>query len=197
MTYTFKPDSGPSPRLDASNIQTNFAQWALKLLVNHVDMNLKFQGDHKKVVFVKQTIDPEVTQDLDVLYAKDYISNAGTQPQLFVRIPEFLPTDLDTTNATNDPMQLMYNTVNTAGPQYQSFLIGGYMIIFGMSTLTAVNNLTVNLSPAPKNLKAVLVNSHVISQNASSLIVSNSQFRIFTGPSTATGNFSWIAIGEA
>ena len=160
------PSPESSPSNSVSQIQTNFAQFASifsnlnGIFYNHVAFSTTdpSQGKHGAVIFEKQLSDPGVTQSLDVLYSKDASSHAGTQPQLFIQIPEFLPTSIDKNPATNAPMQLTYNSVGMAGPIYYSFLPGGYLIYFG-SAITAGappnGTVTVTLSPVPTAILSV------------------------------------------
>src|SRR5580692_6784455 len=132
MTYDpTSPNGLQSPKDQVTQVRTNFAQFASILAINHTGFNLTNQGDHEAVVLNNQSVDPGVTQDLDVIYCKNATSNLGKQPQIFLQIPKFLPTELDPTNAINAPMQLTYNQVNVAGPVFQSFLPGGYLFYFG------------------------------------------------------------------
>ncbi len=201
MTYSpIVPQSGPSPAATQAQIQTNFAEFALKLLVNHSAMNSKNQGDHEGIVLEKQTVDPGVVEDLVALYCKDVISQASTEPQLFAQIKKFLPTSIDGTPAPNTPMQLTYNTVDTVGPnQFQSFLPGGYLLHFGSTTATG----TITLSPAGSAILMAIATPNNMTTSGtptpftiSTAIVNNSQFNIF---SNATGVFSitWLAISKA
>ena len=136
-------------------------------------------------------------------------SNAGTVPgvatnQLFVQLPKFLPN----MGESNFPMILTYNSVNTAGPVYQSFLPsaklqsntrGPYLFYFGSTTNIAVN---ITLSPAPSSLLLALAVPNTDSGTASipwqsaTNIINSSTFKIV---SNATGvyRFSWMAIGLA
>jgi len=199
MTYSItKPDAGPSPEIDVVQIMTNFATFATGLSANHTELNDPNQGDHENVILTLQTDDPGVTQDLTVLYCKNAPSQAGTQPQLFVQIPKFLPTDNDSTNAPNEPMQLTYNSVNIAGPVYQSFLPGGYLIYFGSTTNITV---PITLSPAPtKILVAIATPNNLKVSNptpffVSTTILSNTQFMINSN-ATGTYSFGWMAIAS-
>src|SRR6186713_2669478 len=132
MTFSpTTPQSQPSPAATQAQIQTNFAEYARIFALNHSAVNTSNQGDHEGVILTRQTVDPGVTEDLEAVYCKDATSKAGTQPQLFAKIKKFLPNSKDTQNAPNIPMQLTYNAVNVAGPQYQSFLPGGYLLYFG------------------------------------------------------------------
>ena len=77
MTYSpITPQSQPSPAATQAQIQTNFAQFALKFLVNHTALNKKNQGDHEAVILEKLASDPGVTQDLVALYCKDATSQS-------------------------------------------------------------------------------------------------------------------------
>lgn len=205
MTFTpIKPDAGPSPALDAPIIQTNFAQIAARFSqsaggfnYNHTSLNSAKQGNHEVILMQKQTSDPVVDNNEVILYVKDATSNAGTQPQLFIRIPRYLPTKYDTRTVSNTPMQLTYNQVNTAGPIYQSFLMGGYLIFFGTTVNIAAN---IVLSPAPTRL---LIANAAFQQtlggnagaNIMTQILSNSTFKILSAVPPAGYTASFVAIG--
>lgn len=213
MTYSFiKPDSGPSPRLDVGQINTNFSTFQTIFTNNHKALNNVKAGDHTQVIFELQTADPGVTENLDVLYCKDASSKAGTQPQLFVQIPKFLPNKNNTAPAQNTPMQLTYNVVNTTGPVYQSFLPGGYLIYFGsVSGNTAPNvnlNITVIVSPAPTKLLIANATPNTLTTQGTPIpfrlattinTTTNDRF-IISSTSNGTGamipySFGWVAIG--
>lgn len=218
MTFNpAKPDAGPSPALDASIIQTNFSQFAsifsknvAGILYNHTPLNDLNQGDHESVIFQKQTTDPTITQTLDVLYTKLAPSKIGTDLQLFLKIPKFLPNLLNPTNVPNDPMQITYNQVNTAGPVYQSFLMGGFLLYFGVDTgVTAPNTSivdTITLSPAPTTILTAIASPNTMTTSGTPIpfivstnILSNTQFRINSTSNGSGGaipySFSWVAIG--
>jgi hypothetical protein len=209
MTYKKnKPDSGKAPNIDAPNIQGNFASFDTVFGSNHLSMNdpLQHQGDHSTIIFQSITGSPGKVFNSALLFARDATSNVGTQPQLSVKIPQFLPNEIP-----NTPMQLTYNQVNIAGPQYQSFLIGGYLIFMGSLTGTAVKNTPiatpVNLSPAPTKILIAIATPNTFTTDstpqpytASTTIVSNSQFTInsTTNGSHTSGqafSFTWVAIG--
>ncbi len=212
MSYTItKPDAGPSPALDAVNIRNNFSTFAAALVINHLAMNDSKQGFHSNIVLNKQASDPTIEGPEAILFAKDSTSNAGTQPQLFVKIPVFLPTGSDTTIAVNDPMQLTYDTVNTSGTVtadytiYQSFLIGKYLFYFGFCTNIAA---TITLSPSPSSLILAIASPNTVKTvsnfapyDCSTQILTSSTFKI---NSTLNGSgpvnpysFCFFAIGSA
>jgi hypothetical protein len=200
MTYDpTSPNAQQSPRDQTTQVRTNFSEFQNVFNNNHTNINTLKQGDHEAIIFKKQTLDRGVTNTLDVVYAKDAASQAGTQPQLFLQIPKFLPKFPDTTDAPNTPMQLTYNMVNTAGPVYQSFLAGGYLIYFGMvSSIVA----PITLSPAPTKILAAIAYCNVAIPgsnapfNISTVVLNNSQFQIF---SNVPGIFTitWLAIATA
>ena len=210
MSYILKkPDAGPSPALDASIIQGNFAAFATVFATNHIALNNVFQGDHSFVYINNRTNDPGVTGNFTVLYAKDTLSNAGTEPQLYAQIPTFLPTDRDSTKAENLGMLLTYNTVDTAGPQYQSFLPGGYFIIFGTQTGMTVPGVKISdqviLTVKPTKLLAVFPSPYTLTTsspkgfNVSAVIDGTDRFTIYsTGNGTSLAipySIGWLAIG--
>lgn len=198
MTYsTTKPDGGPSPFLDVGQIQTNFSTFDTTFTVNHTPLNNMNQGDHEDVIFEKTLTSPVVNNNFDVLYARDATSAAGTEPQLFVKIPKFLPTKTDPTNATNAGMQLTYNQVNTAGPQYQGFFPGAFL--FYSSTATFPFGTTITLIPAPTKILTIIAatqNTIITSPiKCSATILSSSTFKIDC--SAPGGTILWMAIAQA
>ncbi len=209
MVYTFKkPDGGPSPLLDAPNIQGNFSTYGTVFGNNHIAMNGNNQGDHTTIIFETQTADPGVSSNIDNLYSKDVVMRIGTQPEVFLQIPMFLPKTPDWTQNLNRGMQLTYSTVDLIGPQYQSFLFGGYIIFFGIVTGNTSTSVTVSsvvtLTNPPTNLLDVIVQTNTVSPDASTTpldqatnIDSNSQFTIRTIKQTASYAFTyrWVAIG--
>lgn len=220
MTYSpTSPQGVPSPLAQAAQVRTNFAQFAALFshtigaaIYNHMALNDPKQGDHASVIFQNRSGDPTITTNLDVLYSKDATSKAGTQAQLFLRIPNFLPTFQDPSTPGNDPMQLTYNAVDLTGPDYQSFLAGGYLIYFGSFTGNTVPgsgiNVTRILSPAPTILLLAIAVPNTMTSvgtpvpfTVSTVIntVTNDRFDV---NSTANGSggiipysFKWIAIG--
>ncbi len=206
MTYnSTNPPSTTSPKDSASLIQTNFSQFdtifsnmVLGVAYNHVALNDFNEGKHAAIIFQRQTTDPTITQNLDVLYCKNATAATGTTPQLFLRIPKFLPTILDPSKDANNPMQITYNSVNTAGPVYQSFLAGGYILYFGTTSNIAVN---ITLSPSPTKILVAIAEPNNLTTSGtptpfsvSTQIISTTQFKI---NSNATGvySFTWMAIG--
>ncbi len=209
MTYTpTKPDQGPSPFIDVPTIQQNFAVYNTVFSANHVAMNKFNQGNHKGIIFQNQTDEPDEVINSAHIFSFDAPSNAGIQPQLWVKVPKFLPNEVP-----NTKMQLTYNEVNIAGPQYQSFLMGGYLIYFGVitgntSTIIPIST-QITLVPAPTEIvMAIAVPNTFNTQggtfgpgpfDAFTKIDSTSQFTI---SSSGNGNrpsipytFSWVAIG--
>lgn len=184
-----KPDAGPSPAVDTTTLKSNFASYATLFANNHIAMNLANQGDHGQVIFTLQSADPGISQNLDVLYAKNATQQSGQEPQLFVQIPKFLPN-----NVPNSPMQLTYNAVNTGGPMYQSFLPGGYLLYMGSTTNIAAN---IVLSPTPTQILAAWASSNVLLTTApATRIINSSTFKI---DSANTGVYIvyWFAIAKA
>jgi hypothetical protein len=148
MTYLPNiPQGDNSPKNQAPLIQTDFSKFASVFSTtigsnkyNHSPVNTMNQGDHETIMLQDQvTTDPTINDNFACLYAKDASSKVGTQPQLFLRIPKYLPNQFVTKNAPNTPMQLTYNQVNTTGPIYQSFLAGGYLLFWGTTTITSPN----------------------------------------------------------
>lgn len=201
-----RPIGTLSPFVQAQDVQGNYAAYNTAFSVNHSALNNINQGKHEAVVMEKQAADPDVTQNLCVLYNKDATSRAGTEPQLFLRMIKYLPTALDTNTPENDPMQLTYNSVNTAGPIYQSFLAGGYLIYFG-STTDITNPII--LTPAPTSVLIAIAVPNTLTTagsiqpfNASTVIdtLNNDRFTIYsqlnTGGPVIAYNFNWVAIGR-
>lgn len=214
MTYIkTKPDLGFSPKLDAPTIKGNFTAFGSVIANNHALMNTPNQGIHTNIIFENQTVDPTLTTSIDNLYSINATSNSGTQPQIFLRIPQFLPKAPDTTSNLNHRMQLTYNTVNTVGPQYQSFLpgvidptspnaTGAYLVYTGQQAYASPT--TIVLSPVPSQLRCVIVtpvitiSSGVFPAKFNVRVVSSSTFVITATSSLGSFNpdfWGYIAIG--
>lgn len=191
---TKKPDRGPSPALDASNIQGNFAAWDTIFAVNHVAINQRFQGDHSYVVFQRQSSDPTGQTNYNTLYSKNAAAKIGTEPQVFINIPKYLPTIPST------PMQLTYSQVNAAGPQYQSFLPGGYVVYFGSEANINLTR-TVTLTPEPTKILIAIATPNNFSSvggppwSVRTNILTNKTFSINT-ESTGANTFGYIAVAQ-
>ncbi len=205
MTFSFvKPDSGPSPAVDASQIQTNFSVYATAFAVNHTALNDKNEGDHEVVLLTRQITDPDTVANFNLLYSKNAVSKATTEPQVFVRNPKWLPDAFDQTNASNTPMQLTYNQVNTTGPtDFQSFLPGGYILYFGTTTNIAAD---VILSPAPTKILIAIAEPSTMTSGVNpfpftvSTVINTSTNDRFTINSTlgnAPYKFTYMAIAVA
>lgn len=202
MTYNPEiPQGPPSPASQAVSVRTNFAAFASVFAANHSALNSSRQGDHEAIILERQTTDPAVTQDLVALYCKNATSAISTEPQLFIRVPKFLPTPLDNVQVNNPPMQLTYHQVNTAGPIYQSFLPGGYVLYFGT---VAFSSPTVILSPTPTSILSVIANPNnmtiigtPIPNSVSVSIVQPNTFTIHSSTAQPTDTFTWMAIARA
>jgi hypothetical protein len=215
MTFSpTTPQSQPSPAATQAQIQTNFAEYARIFALNHSAINSSNQGDHEDVILTSQTVDPGVTEDLVVLYCKNATSLSGMQPQLFAQIKKFLPNAADTQNAPNTPMQLTFNVVNTAGPQYQSFLPGGYLLYFGVDSGVTVPNVaiadTIILSPAPTQILLAIAIPNTMTTIGTPIpftvatavnTVTNDRFVIHSGGNFNGGaiaySFTYIVIAKA
>ena len=210
-----KPDAGPSPALDAPTIQGNFSSYADIFSDNHVAMKDQAKGNHSNIVFEAQPKDPGVNTALTVLYAKNALSQAGTQPELFVQIPKFLPTALDTNNKPNVPMRLSYSSVGTTGPPFYSFLPGGYVLYWGIDTgtinagITKTDTITITPAPTAILIAIAVPNTQIMIGPAplstglllSTTIVNNTTFTIkMMNPTTVNAVnyiFNWLVIGTA
>lgn len=198
MTYNpFKPGQGKSPYLDMPIMQTNFSTYNNAFSANHIPMNSSNQGNHSTVIFQAQAAFPGLVVDSAVLFAKNAFSRAGTQPQLWVKIPLFLPN-----NIINSAMQLTYNTVNISGPQYQSFMIGGYLIEWGKLTAnTSANfNQTITLTTPPTKLLVAIASSNFgFSFSTTINTTTNASFTITSptngGSPSVPCVFNWLIIG--
>jgi len=106
MTYNPNiPIGNISPKDQVTDLRNNFSDFATKWVVNHTAFNDPHVGDHDNVILTRTTSIPPAGTDTDVLFCQDAVSAISTEPQLFVRIPKFLPTDLDPKTVGNRPMQ--------------------------------------------------------------------------------------------
>jgi hypothetical protein len=193
MTYDpTQPAATTSPKLSVGDIQSNFEKFFNIFKNNHVALNDFNQGKHSTVIFQQQNNDPTVTNDQVTLYAKEVVSSISTEPQLFAKIKESL-------NLPNLPFQLTLNQVNTTGPnQYQSFMMGGYLIYFGNTNDIPT---PITLSPAPSSILCVqsvtqgLIAGTNPPYDVGVTVTSNSTFKINSSNAILGTTFLWFAIG--
>ena len=153
MTYDpNQPENLPPPKTGISSVKDNFNIYDSVFDNNHEVLNSSNQGKHTNVIIQQQGSDPTVEGSFDTLYSKSVTSNSSTSQELFARIPQFLTVD-----KPNIPTQMTFNSVNTAGPVYQSFMAGEYIVYFGQTTNIAV---PITLSPAPSEILCVIANSN-------------------------------------
>lgn len=218
MTYTPNTPLGePSPASQQPQVKTNFSQFAsifssssLGVNYNHSAFNTGNQGKHEAIILTQQSVDPVITDDYVDLYCKIAPSKVGNALQIFDLIPQFLPNGIP-----NTPVQLTCSTVNTAGPQYQSFIAGGYLIYFGTisgnASTTADIVTIITLSPAPTKILTVIPASNTTS-TAGTIVplgvgafistTNTSQFTItYQSPWVSGGakaySLTWLAIAQS
>ena len=201
------PQGDDSPKNQAPLIQTDFSQFASIFstvtggnVFNHTFLNNPSkQGSHETIIFEKQSKIPKITNPQAILFNQNAASKAGTQPQLFMKIPKYLPTKYDGNTPNNDPMQLTYNQVNTSGPQYQSFMAGGYLLFFGQINITSGNtSLQTTLTPAPTKILMVQAFPNVTTNNVaravSATIDTNNKFTIYINTPSVNVPITWWVI---
>ncbi len=184
----------PSPAAIVAQIRTNFSEYADAFDNNHSSINSSNQGKHTNVSLQRQAVDPVIEGDFADLFSKIVNANFGLSQQIFSMIPQFLPNELP-----NDPMQLTFNTVDSVGPQYQSFIAGGYIVYFGQTNNIAT---TITLSPAPTEIVCVIANSNTlntsINPNDIGVVINANQFQFNITSASAAGFylFTWVAIAK-
>ena len=202
-----------SPKNSAPQILPNFAQYAAifssnsgTITYNHWPFNDPNQGKHAAVILQTQAAAPGVNTSLAALFGMNVGLQSGVQPMLQAQIQKFLPTDYDSTNAQNTPMQLTYNQVTISAPpfigdtQFQSFLPGGYVFYFGKTTTA---NMVITVTPTPvKLLMAQAFASALINKQGTSgvdvyttLSVNTNMFTITSQLAVPGTIFFWMAIG--
>jgi hypothetical protein len=195
MTYSpVIPKVNSSPLTSASPIEVNFSQWANifsanvgGVVYNHMPMNDFNQGKHGAVIMQRQPTSPPITQDLAVLVAINTTTAAGSQPQLFAKVPQF-------TGYTNFAEQLTYNQVNTTGPQYQSFLPGGYLVYFGSTTTTGT---PISVAPTPTNIIIALATPvSTTSYDCSTQVFQPNMFQINSAAAPSGTTFLYFVIAD-
>jgi predicted ATPase len=185
MTYDPNiPTNLPSPSAAVDQIRINFTEYANIFDNNHVAINLSNQGKHSNVILQVRGNDPDVISDFSTLYGKRITTNSSSKIQAFTRVSKFLPDPL-----SNPAVQLTFDSVNTAGPVYQSFISGGYIVYFGTSLIG-----TITLSPAPTEIICVIANVIDTPKNVSVLVLNNFQFQI--NSTIAGSNHTWWAIAK-
>lgn len=191
-----QPTDLPPPKIAVDQIRTNFAQYQTQFSKNHEPLNASNQGKHDNVIFEKQTVNPTIAGNFADVFSKLVTSNSGSSQQLFGMIPQFLPNPY-----VNDPMQLTFNTVNTAGPVYQSFLPGGYVLYFGSTSNIAV---PITLSPAPSAILCIIANPNNFTTIGTPIPfdvsvtanANNFQFKIDSAIATGVYTFTWVCIAR-
>lgn len=201
MTYNpNEPKDEPPPVIATAQMRTNFAQFQTIFSNNHFALNTSNQGKHEKVIFQRQVTEPTITSNYISLYSNNITTASSAEPQLFLKIPKFLPN-----NQINSPTQLTFNAVNIAGPVYQTFLPGGYIMYFGeVGTVPS----TIILNPVCTRIACVVVcaNNYFVKFAAKfqiqswATIISPNSFTINADvvtfpPVPATVRINWIAIG--
>ncbi len=193
MTYDPNiPQDLPPPNIIVDQIRTNFSQYADVFDNNHVALNSSNQGEHTDVILQRQATNPEIDGDYADIFSRIVTAFFGPSQQTFAIVPKFLP------NIPNNPQQLTFNTVNTIGPQYQSFLAAGYIVYFG--TTTDINT-TISLSPAPTSIECVIANANSLNfsndpNDVGVVVLNNFQFNITSSGSGIPHAFSWVAIAK-
>jgi hypothetical protein len=198
MTYSpLIPTDLPPPNVAVNQLRTNFAQYATIFAKNHVAINDSNQGKHSTVIFQGQAVDPGVDNSFDAIYGKSVVSASGTNQQIFTQIPQFLPND-----QPNLPMQLTFNVVNVAGPQYQTFLPGGYVMYFGIAAVVTLGvAIPITINPISSGLILALANANnlfsvVTNQpdDVATAVTGANTFTITSALAIAGHTFSWVAI---
>lgn len=186
-----EPQNEPSPAVATTQLRANFSQFNTIFGNNHVSLNDSNQGKHTNVMFQQQLADPGAINYAGI-YCKSSPSSSGTFLQLFLQVPAFLPN-----SQPNLPQQLTFNKVNIAGPQYQSFLPGGFIMYFGQITTVPT---TITLSPTPSQIVCAVAQANSFSSGGTGLpnlvqtqVLSATQFRI-TGQLPGPFAISWMAI---
>jgi hypothetical protein len=207
MTYDPTiPNADDAPASQQAQIKTNYSTIASifsstsgGVVYNHSPFNTANEGKHEAIILEDQVSDPDVTNDYVSLYNKD--------GDIFFRLLQFLPNEIP-----NDPMQLTYTQVNTAGPQYQTFIVGGYILYIGSvsgSTSSSANiTTTITLNPVPSQILCPIASSNSLTTTSrvqglgvATQILSNSQFNIILSSPWVSGgakaySLTWICIGS-
>lgn len=204
MTYDPTiPTDLPPPSIAVDKIRTNFSQYASVFDNNHVALNANGQGKHSNVILQQQGSDPIVEGGFNSLYGKSVTSSSSTSNEVFVKIPQFLPDPL-----LQIPMQLTFNTVNNAGPIYQSFLANGYLVFIGSVTQPPgpATPQVVTLPIATSGIVCVIANPHNVIGNTqffgasvSVEVISNTEISINPRQTNLTGvnyTYTWVAIAK-
>lgn len=183
----------PSPAAIVDQIRTNFSEYADAFDNNHAAINSSNQGKHTVVSLQRQASNPVIDGDYADVFSKVVNAFFGMSQQIFATVPQFLPNELP-----NDPMQLTFNTVDNVGPQYQTFIAGGYIVYIGQSLNIAA---TITLSPAPTEIVCVIANSNSLNfsnnpNDVGVVVLNNFQFNITSAGSAIPHFFTWVCIAK-
>lgn len=200
MTYSpSEPTDLPPPSIAVDQIRTNFSEFDAIFDNNHIALNASNQGKHSQVILQEQQIDPTISGNFADLFSKIISATSGFSQELHAMVPKFLP------NRPNTPQQLTFNSVNTAGPVYQSFIAGGYIVYFGKVTqVGAAAALLVTLSPIPSEIVCVIANSTTVVSTSTFFyqpvavnVINNFQFNVNpSGNAPGAQDFYWFAIAR-
>lgn len=185
------PASTSTPTLSVGDIRANFSQFFTIFKQNHVALNNFNQGKHSEVILEKQTLHPTVREDQVTVYAKDKVDVFGTEPQIFAQVKK-------TPGLPNLPFQLTLNQVNITGPnQYQSFIMGGYLVYIGNTNNIAAN---ITLSPAPASILCVQAVPQAfggsgIPYTVGVVVTQPATIKINSSNAPGGTTFLWFAIG--
>lgn len=191
------PTDLPPPKIAVDELRLNFSEYATVFDNNHIALNATYQGKHSDVILQRQLLDPIISGDFDSLYSKSVVTTSNTSDELFVRIPQFLPPEFP-----NIPMQLTFNSINTSAPEFQSFMIGGYIVYFGKITTVPF---LVTLVPTPSEILCIIANGNSFTSIGTPIPidvavlksgVNNFQFTITSAAFTAGDSISWFAIAK-
>ena len=218
MTYDPNiPIGNLSPATQQPQVKTNFSQFPTifsstsgGVVYNHTAINTSNQGKHESVILTQQSQDPIVDNNYVDLYTKTAIQASGNSLQAFLRIPQFNP------KIPNDPIQLTFSQVNTAGPQYQSFLPGGYILYVGSqsgtTSSTATLVFTITVTPTPSSDLTPIASTNTASSRTSpqngnvgcaisTQVTAVNQFNIYMESPWKSGigvayNLTWMALAK-
>lgn len=192
MTYTLGiPADGQSLGNSKSQVRGNFTTIFNAFAVNHVAFNSLPEGVHKRVD-LQEVANPTPPLTIDTLFCK--VTSIPLGELFYVRGAGGPP---------NTPIQLTNGTPVNAASGF-TFLPGGMIMQWGMTTLSAGSQANVAFNPtfrlagvntAPWSIQVTLRTSNNLLKNAWVSSFAFDNFDILGSSSAAGRDVFWMAIG--
>lgn len=185
MTYDVNiPSEEQSPSVSQPGIKINYFEYDRIFKLNHMEMNNDNEGNHSFVIFKNQSSDPSVIPPVGTLFGK-IGSGVANSANVFFKTSKFLP------NQENTAELLTFNVAANIIDQYQSFMMGGYIVYFGigLTPLAGSNTITFAFGAIPVCTKTVFISVSYAGFNLPVDSYTNSSFNVTVPFATSLNYF--------